>query len=128
MAQLVTNGIKISVKTRYSGVIHTKEAAEHVFTYYISISNTSKNTIQLLERHWEITDSMNKTIIVDGEGVVGQTPILDVDDHYTYRSNSTLKGHFGIMKGWFTMMNLHTSEKFIVTIPTFQLNSKAILN
>ena len=87
MVQLITNGIKISVKTRYNGVIQQGLNKFNAFSYYISIENETTETVQLLERFWEISDALNDKEFVEGEGVVGQKPIIEPNEFYTYKSN-----------------------------------------
>ena len=128
MVQLITNGIKISVKTMYDGTIQRNQHVYHSFSYYITIGNESKESVQLKERCWHIFDSLNTIEIVEGDGVVGQTPILEPADVYTYKSHCILFGDAGSMSGYFTMINLVTSKTFQVKIPTFQLISPVVLN
>lgn len=128
MVQRVTKGIKISVKTIYNGTICRGKQSFYAFSYFITIENKSKETIQLIERFWNIYDSLNESEFVEGEGVVGQTPILEPRDTYNYKSNCFLLSPFGSMKGHYKMLNIETSEEFLVTIPTFQLTATSVLN
>jgi len=128
MVQKITKGIKIAVKTTYDGTVYRNNALHHAFSYYISIENTTKETVQLLDRFWEISDALNATEYVEGEGVVGQKPTLKPDEVYTYRSHCLLIGSTGAMKGSFTMLQLNTSQKFTVSIPSFQLTAAPVLN
>ena len=128
MVQQITNGIKISAETRYNGTIKRNGVAYHTFSYYIHIDNESKDTVQLLERLWEISDALNHKEIVEGEGVVGQKPIIEPKGVYNYKSNCFLHGSSGSMKGSFKMINTKTNTVFRVTIPTFQLTSSPLLN
>ena len=128
MVQLITNGIKISVKTRYNGVIHQGENEFNAFSYYISIENETTDSVQLLERFWEISDALNDKEFVEGEGVVGQKPIIEPNEFYNYKSNCFLFAATGSMKGSFKMINKSTKEYFNVIIPTFQLTITPLLN
>lgn len=128
MVEKITRGIKISVKTDYNGVRIKYGKDFHVFTYYITIINISKETIQLTDRHWEIIDCLHKKEIVNGPGVVGQTPILKPNDNYTYTSGCVLNSNIGAMKGYYTMSNLETDELFKVYVPTFQLIATPLKN
>jgi ApaG protein len=123
MVQQITKGIKISVKTKYDGTLYRNHRLYHNFSYYITIENTSEHTVQLTDRYWKIFDSLNNTEIVEGEGVVGQTPILEPGDTYKYKSGCFLSSTTGAMTGHYTMVNIETHESFDVTIPTFQLST-----
>lgn len=128
MFQQITKGIKISVKTTYNGVMARGNFNYHNFSYFVTIENKSKDTVQLLERYWIIYDSLNTTEYVEGEGVVGQIPILHPNDEYNYKSNCFLLSTHGAMSGNYKMINIETKEKFLVTIPTFQLTTTPTLN
>lgn len=128
MVQLVTNGIKISVKTRYNGAIKQGANLFNAFSYFISIENKTLDTVQLLERFWEITDALNDKEYVEGEGVVGQKPVIEPNENYTYQSNCFLMASSGAMKGSFKMINITTNEYFEVIIPIFQLTTTPLLN
>ena len=126
--QQITKGIKISVKTKEEGFIQENEIDYYTFSYQITIENNSLDTVQLIERHWEIFDALNYKEFVDGKGVVGETPILSPKDSYTYKSGTFLQSNMGSMGGFFTMKNLATHKNFKVTIPTFQLSTIVSLN
>jgi len=128
MFQQVTKNIKISVKTSYNGMVPHSQLNYHAFSYFITIENISKETVQLLERYWNIYDSLRDTEFVEGEGVIGQTPIFQPNDKYSYTSNCFLISTIGSMGGSYKMINLTTTEEFLVSIPTFQLTTPPCLN
>lgn len=128
MIQQITKGIKISVETKYNGTSYRNNRLYYIFSYTITIENTSLETVKLTDRFWQIFDSLNQTEIVSGEGVVGQTPTLPPNEVYTYKSGCFLESHIGAMKGFYTMINLETYEQFKVYIPTFQLTTPVLLN
>ncbi len=128
MVQQITKGIKISVKTKYDGTLYRNYRLYHNFSYYITIENKSLETVQLTDRFWKIFDSLNTTEVVEGEGVVGQTPILEPQDTYKYKSGCFLLSNTGAMSGFYTMVNIETQQSFDVTIPTFQLSTPVSLN
>jgi ApaG protein len=128
MFQQVTKGIKISIKTTFNGQVYRGHQQYHAFSYYVSIENNSKDTVKLLERFWTIFDSLNSTEYVEGEGVVAETPVLNPNEIYNYRSNCFLLSTTGAMKGNYKMINFETSEEFLVIIPTFQLTTSPTLN
>ena len=128
MIQQITKGIKISVKTKYTGASYRNNQLYHIFAYFISIENKSPETVQLMARYWKIFDSLNQTEILEGEGVIGQTPILVPNDNYTYSSGCFLESTMGAMKGYYTMINIQTFEEFKVYIPTFQLVTPILSN
>jgi ApaG protein len=128
MVQQVTKGIKISISTRFEGTHFENKTMYFVFSYTIQIENQSNDTVQLLSRHWDIYDSLNSKEVVEGEGVVGQKPILSPKQVHNYTSNCFLTSPIGSMTGYYNMINFATTKRFRVHIPTFQLMASAILN
>ena len=121
MVQQVTNGIKVSVKSNFEGTSYRNYRLYYGFSYQVTIENQSNDTVQLLERHWKIFDSLNNTEIIEGSGVIGQKPILKPSQIHTYKSNCFLTSPIGAMSGFYKMVNFTTSKTFKVFIPTFQL-------
>lgn len=128
MVSQVTQGVKVSVITSFEGIYFKNQKTHYAFTYRITIVNQSKDTVQLLTRHWEIFDALNHKEVVDGEGVVGQKPVMKSGETYSYTSGCLLVAPLGTMKGFFTMINFTTSRKFDVEIPAFGLGASYILN
>lgn len=128
MATQISNGIKISVNTHYEGNYFKDYKLLYAFSYQITIENLSSDIVQLQARHWEIFDSLNFPETVDGEGVVGQTPIIIPGEKYVYASGCLLHSTIGAMQGFYTMLNFTTSETFDVQIPTFKLNVPFAIN
>ena len=128
MAEQITKGIKISVKTNFNGSSYRNNKLYFIFAYHITIENNSLQTFQLKDRYWKIYDSLNDIEIVTGEGVVGQTPILEPNETYSYSSGCFLQSTLGAMKGFYTMIDIHSFDEFKVFIPTFQLTTPIISN
>ncbi len=128
MVSQITQGIKVSVVTSFEGIFFKNYRLHYAFTYHITINNQSKDSVQLLSRHWEILDALNDIEMVDGEGVVGKKPILKSGETYTYSSGCLLVSPFGAMRGYFTMVNFTNSKKFKVTVPIFRLGAPYALN
>lgn len=128
MVQQVTNGIKISVNTNFEGTSYRNYRLYYAFNYHVTIENQSNDTVQLLDRYWKIYDSLNKTEVVEGSGVIGKKPILKPSEKYTYSSNCFLTSPIGAMKGFYNMVAFSTSKNIKVYIPTFQLMVSNIHN
>tara|TARA_B100000508_G_C11388672_1_gene242268 strand:+ start:448 stop:834 length:387 start_codon:yes stop_codon:yes gene_type:complete len=128
MVQQVTNGIKVSVVSNFEGTSYRNYRLYFAFSYQVTIENQSNDTVQLLERHWKIFDSLNNTEIVEGSGVIGEKPVLKPSQKHTYKSNCFLTSAIGSMSGFYNMVNFSTSKTFKVYIPTFQLMVSSILN
>ena len=128
MFKITTNNIEISVQTKYFWQQSVPKENHYFFVYYITIENKGDYTVQLLKRHWEIFDSGNETRFVDGEGVVGETPILEPNQKFTYNSGCNLVSEIGYMKGHYEIQELVTNKIFKVQIPKFDLVVPAKLN
>lgn len=128
MPTLTTNGITISVEPFY--LPHESIPVQHryVHAYRISIFNKSSDVVQLLSRHWHIVESNGIRREVEGEGVVGQQPVLAPGESHQYTSWCPLVTDIGKMYGAFRMLRTETGEKFDVRIPEFSLYPPFKLN
>lgn len=99
-----------------------------MFAYRITIENLSDYTIQLVRRHWNIYDSIGSNKQVDGEGVVGEQPVLAPGDVHQYMSGCNLKSDMGFMEGYYEMIRELDNSIFHVHIPRFQLIADYRLN
>lgn len=118
----ISNGIKVKVQPHYEGRYLRKEVVFYIFTYKVEIINQSEKTVQLLERFWSITDSLDKDSEVRGDGVVGKQPILLPGESHEYSSACHLKSSYGSMCGAYKFVGILEGEEFWVDIPMFQLH------
>lgn len=128
MVTQITQGIKISVHTSFEGTYYKNSTLHFAFAYEITIENHSKDVVQLMTRHWEISDSLNEVEIVEGEGVIGKKPVLKPSESHTYTSGCLLLSPFGAMCGYFNMINYSTTRNFRVIVPAFRLSAPFALN
>ena len=128
MNQQITRGIKISVETNFEGTFYKNYKMHFAFGYKVTIENQSNDSVQLKSRHWKIFDSLNKTEIVDGEGVIGKKPVLKPGESHTYSSGCLLTSPLGAMEGHYNMVNFTSTKKFRVVIPSFKLSAPFALN
>lgn len=99
-------------------------AKKFVFAYFIRIKNNSKENIQLLRRHWFISDSNGDVKEVEGEGVIGKQPIIKPANAHEYNSFCVLETFEGHMEGTY-LMKRENGEQFRVKIPRFTLRAAA---
>ncbi len=92
-----------------------------MFSYGINIENKNDFPIQLMRRFWHITDSNTRKREVEGEGVIGEQPVILPGKSYSYRSSCDFTTDTGRMHGNYQMLNLDTEEVFSVEIPSFML-------
>ncbi|WP_029035224.1 Co2+/Mg2+ efflux protein ApaG [Salinimicrobium terrae] len=128
MIQQITRGIKISIETNFEGTFYKNYRVHFAFGYQITIENQSKDSVQLTSRFWKIKDALNRTEIVEGEGVIGRKPVIKPGESHTYKSGCLLTSPFGSMSGFYSMVNFTSTRKFKVTIPSFKLSAPFALN
>ncbi|HKM36226.1 MAG TPA: Co2+/Mg2+ efflux protein ApaG [Thiopseudomonas sp.] len=119
--------IDIRVKTRYLAEHSAPEDNRYVFAYDIVIRNNGTESAQLLSRHWIITDGDGKTQEVRGSGVVGEQPVIDADDEFSYSSGTLMTTAVGSMQGSFTM-RAEDGEEFDAPIAPFGLAVPGVLH
>jgi len=128
MVQKVTEGVKIIVETFYQPDHSNPVNSEFLFAYRITIENMTAYPVKLLSRHWHIVDSNGSHREVEGEGVVGQQPVIRSGDSYQYSSAANRNSDIGKMYGTYLIENLFNKNRFKVAIPEFLLIAPAKLN
>lgn len=103
------------------------EQAQYHFAYTIEIENQGAVTVQLLERHWRITDANNQMSDVQGPGVVGEQPHIAPGETFCYQSSVVLKTPLGFMEGSYTFQG-EEGELFDVSIPIFSLAAPNLIH
>ena len=117
-----TWGVTVRVLPAYLDEESDPLSRHFLWRYTVQIENNVDHTIQLLNRHWEITDSFGQRQTVDGDGVVGEQPVLEPGQRYSYQSGCPLRAPSGMMFGRYGMRREDGLE-FDVTIPAFSLDS-----
>lgn len=128
MVTEITQGIKVTVETEYQPAYSSPTQYHYVFTYRITIENQSDNTIQLMRRHWQIFDAGFNVREVEGEGVVGQQPVIEPGQTHQYVSGCNLKSGIGKMSGTYLMERVVDGSQMQVNIPEFTMIAPLRLN
>lgn len=121
MVQQVTDGVSVTVETFYQPSQSNPLGSEYFFSYRITIENLSEVPVKLLKRHWHIIDSNGSYREVEGDGVVGQQPVIEPGGNYQYVSAANLRSEIGKMYGSYKMENLFNKRLLTINIPEFQL-------
>ena len=95
--------MRVQVTARYSSEHSRPNDGKWFFLYTIVITNEGTDTVQLISRHWIITDAENRVEEVRGLGVIGQQPILEPGESFEYTSGCPLTTPFGSMSGSYQM-------------------------
>jgi ApaG protein len=121
METLTTHGIKISVQPFYLPNESYPAQQKYVHAYHIVIENLSDDTVQLLRRHWYILESNGIRREVQGDGVIGQQPVMNPRERHEYTSWCPLMTDIGKMHGYFVMVRKSDNREFEVQVPEFRL-------
>jgi ApaG protein len=123
MSDAVTNGIRVEVLSRHSSENSRPTQGDWVFEYTVRITNQGTETVQLISRHWIITDGMDHTEEVKGPGVVGKQPVLAPGESFKYSSWCPLKTPTGVMRGTYQMISAG-GKPFDIEIAPFALKAR----
>lgn len=121
MVTTITDGVKVSVETIYQPEYSNPANDHFMFAYKVNIENMGNYAVRLLGRHWYIFDSNGAKREVEGEGIVGQQPVIEPGHSHEYVSGCNLKTDMGSMKGEYQMSRLLEGTLFNVLIPEFYL-------
>ena len=116
-----TRGIRVAVVSEYSPGNSQPDQQRWFFLYTITISNEGSETVQLMARHWFITDATGHREEVQGQGVIGKQPIIEPGESFTYTSGASLRASSGTMEGTYQMTSRDGVE-FAVRIAPFMLS------
>lgn len=126
-SEAVTRGVRVKVQAQYVAERSRPAEGQWFFAYRIRIENEGSETVQLVSRHWIITDANGKVEEVKGPGVVGAQPVLEAGQAFEYTSFCPLTTPFGSMKGTYQMVT-KDGESFDAVIATFALNEPYSIN
>ncbi len=119
-AKAITHGVRVEVESEYVPDQSDPENHYYFFAYHIRIANDGPRSIQVLSRHWVITDANGEVNEVQGLGVVGEQPALGPGDVFEYTSFCPLSTPVGTMQGTYQVVDSE-QEMLEVAIPTFGL-------
>ena len=122
-SEAVTRGVRVAVSARYSPEHSDQTRRKWFFLYTIRITNEGSRTVQLLNRHWVITDANGEIEEVRGPGVVGQQPVLKRGESFEYTSGCPLDTPFGSMQGTYEMQ-VEGGETFQAEVAGFALRER----
>lgn len=120
-SEAVTNDVRVEVESQYAPEHSLPAQHEWFFHYTVRISNQGHETVQLLNRHWIISDAAGNTEEVKGKGVVGEQPVLRPGESFQYTSGCPLKTSTGVMRGTYEMTT-EDGDRFDVEIAPFALH------
>tara|TARA_A100001035_G_C27624671_1_gene427086 strand:+ start:379 stop:771 length:393 start_codon:yes stop_codon:yes gene_type:complete len=122
MYSKTTGGVTVTVTPYFLDDQSSPKEDHYVWAYQVNIKNSSSNTIKLNHRNWVIIDANGKVINIQGEGVVGEFPVLQPGESFEYTSGTPLKTSNGFMQGFY-LMSQNNGEQLKIDIPAFSLDS-----
>ena len=127
ISDAITRGIRVQVECDYLAEESSPENNHYLFSYHVTVSNHSNQAVQLVSRHWVITDSDGRKEEVKGLGVVGSQPLIRPKESFTYSSYCPLSTPVGSMQGAYQMV-ASDEEEFEAVIAPFTLAVPGMLN
>jgi ApaG protein len=127
VSEATTRGVYIQVESTHDSARSIPEKNHWFFLYTVTIRNEGNETVQLLNRHWIITDGDGHAQEVRGPGVVGEQPVLEPGQSFKYTSGCPLRTAFGFMRGTYTMRT-EGGESFEAQIADFELSEPYAIN
>lgn len=130
---LNTPKVDVHIQCEYMLDHSNPDEAHFAFAYHVQIQNNSEHTVQLLNRKWVIMDANGQVKEVQGDGVIGEQPVIKPSHSHFYSSWSVLSTPVGCMQGWYGMRIIEegaTSDgvDFHAEIPVFTLAVPGTLN
>jgi ApaG protein len=125
-----TRGIAVCVEPNYLESRSSPDNSQYFWAYRVIIENQGRETVQLLSRHWMITNARGELTEIKGPGVVGEQPVIKPGESFEYTSGAPLDTPSGMMGGAYQMES-DSGERFDIEIPTFSLdrpNQDVLLN
>lgn len=119
---ILPEGISVDVRPRFSLARSEPADGTFVFSYRVQLANEGHEAAKLLFRHWLIHDAVGEDSEVDGEGVVGEQPLLTPGDVHTYSSFCVLRSPVGYMEGHYTFQR-PDGRRFRVAVPRFHFEA-----
>ena len=126
-SEAITRGLRVRVEPEFDPDGSLPEQGRWFFRYTVTIANEGTETVQLISRHWIITDGDGKVEEVRGPGVVGHQPTLSPGQAFSYSSGCPLTTSMGIMQGTFRMVTAD-GESFDAEIAPFELSEPYVVN
>ena len=126
-SEAITRGVRVEVKSRYVPERSSPEQGAWFFAYTVQITNDGQDTVQLISRHWIITNADGHVEEVRGPGVVGAQPVLEPGQSFEYTSACPLPTAFGTMHGTYQMVT-KDGEQFDAEIAAFGLSLPYAVN
>ncbi|MGL9734802.1 MAG: Co2+/Mg2+ efflux protein ApaG [Symbiopectobacterium sp.] len=122
-----TPRVCVQVQSFYVEAQSEPYESRFVFAYTITIRNLGRNPVQLVGRYWMITNANGRQTEVQGEGVIGEQPVIEPGSEFQYTSGTVLETPLGTMEGHYNMID-HQGDSFQVPISVFRLAIPSLIH
>ncbi len=126
-SEAVTHGVRVRVASSFDPLRSRINENQWFFLYTITIANEGTRRVQLMSRHWIITDESGHIEEVRGTGVVGEQPMLEPGESFEYTSGCPLPTPTGTMQGTY-QMRTDSGDTFEAEIAPFLLSEPYLVN
>jgi len=123
----VSYQFEVTVLPEYMDEHSAPDTSQYVFAYHITIRNIGSKGARLMQRHWVITDANAKVEEIQGDGVVGEQPMIKPGKEHAYSSFCVLDTPLGCMQGSYQMLG-EDGQRFNADIPVFTLAKEGVLH
>ena len=120
--EAITAGVRIRVRPKFMHDESHPSDNKFIWAYTVEVENETERSWTIVRRHWHIVDAAGREQIVEGEGVIGQTPTIEPGERFSYTSGTPLFAPSGIMSGTYDLES-ETGDTLVATIPAFSLDS-----
>ena len=117
----ITSGIKVVVDPHFDNERSFPAEGQFLYNYHVTIENMSDDAVQLLNRHWIIADAKGFLKEVRGSGVIGEQPVIEPGESFSYSSWCAVTSEYGKMHGTYQMIRLRDEKLLEILIPEFFL-------
>lgn len=113
-------GLRVKVDdVIYMPSLDAPQDKPHPFVYFISIHNDSPLPVTIRGRKWMVQEDDGEIAVIEGDGVVGQTPVIEPGGHFSYNSYHVVSCGAVVSGAFFGEAT--TGDWIFTRIPEFRL-------
>ena len=118
-------GVRISTNSFFIKKVYIQKSIQYIFKNVITISNKSKNTIQVISKHKKVLELFGVKKL---NSILKEKPVIKPGKKITINLNYSTKSKIATVMGYFSIISLNNSNRFRAYIPKTKLSHPEILN
>jgi uncharacterized protein affecting Mg2+/Co2+ transport len=118
-------GVRISTNSFFIKKVYIQKSIKYIFKNVITISNKSKNTIQVISKHKKVLELFGVKKL---NSILKEKPVIKPGKKITINLNYSIKSKIATVMGYFSIISLNNSNRFRAYIPKTKLSHPEILN